>query len=191
MFTDAFDFLIRTVLDLLTMLFLLRFFMQYFKAPFGNPVGAMVMALTDFAVKPTRKLVPSFKKIDLSTLILAILTQLLMQSALLWLKDFPIGLAGQGAWFALVGLSLLGTIKLTLDLFFYVLLLQAILSWVNPYSPISGVLNTLTKPVLDPIRRVVPMPAGIDFSPIIVMILIQMIEKSFIRAFEMQLITHF
>lgn len=187
MFTDAFDFLIRTVLELLTMLFLLRFFMQYFKAPFGNPLGAMVIALTDFAVKPTRKLVPSLKKIDLSTLLLALITQFLLQFSLLWLKNYPLSLAGQNAWFGLIGLSVVGTLRIALDVFFYVLLLQAILSWVNPFSPIAGVLNALTKPMLDPIRRVVPMPAGIDFSPIIVLILIQMLEKSFIRAFEVQL----
>jgi YggT family protein len=187
MFTDAFDFLIRTILELLMMLFLLRFFMQYFKAPFGNPLGVMVIALTDFAVKPMRKLVPSLKKIDLSTLLLALITQFILQFSVLWLKNYPLSLAGQNAWFGLIGLSIVGTVRITLDVFFYILLLQAILSWVNPFSPIAGVLNALTKPMLDPIRRIVPMPAGIDFSPIIALILIQMLEKSFIRAFEVQL----
>jgi len=187
MFTDAFDFLIRTILELLMMLFLLRFFMQYFKAPFGNPLGVMVIALTDFAVKPMRKLVPSLKKIDLSTLLLALITQFILQFSVLWLKNYPLSLAGQNAWFGLIGLSIVGTVRITLDVFFYILLLQAILSWVNPFSPIAGVLNALSKPMLDPIRRIVPMPAGIDFSPIIALILIQMLEKSFIRAFEVQL----
>jgi len=78
MFSSALDFLLSTILNTLTMMFLLRFFMQLFRTSFYNPLGQMVMTLTDFAVKPARKFIPSFKKIDLSTLFLAIVTQFLL-----------------------------------------------------------------------------------------------------------------
>ena len=94
------NFLLTTIFNLLTMLFLLRFFMQFFRAPFNNPLGLMVITLTDFAVKPVRRIIPSWKKIDLSTLFLAILTQFLLQLSLLWLRDFPLSVAGQSAWLA-------------------------------------------------------------------------------------------
>ena len=84
MFSTALHFLLNTIFNLLTLLFLLRFFLQLFKAPFNNPLAYMVVSLTDFAVKPARRLIPSWGKIDLSTLVLALITQLLLQFCLLW-----------------------------------------------------------------------------------------------------------
>ena len=191
MLTSALNFLLNTVLNLLTLLFLLRFFMQIMRASFNNPIGLMVISLTDFAVKPMRLIVPSFKKLDLSTLLLALITQLLLQLSLIWLRDFPMGLAGQSAWIALFGLSFLGVLKTSIDVFFYAILLQVILSWVNPQSPVSGVLNSLTKPLLAPIRRLLPAVSGLDFSPLVVLILIQMINISVIKTLEVNLLAMF
>ena len=67
MFTAALNFLVTTVLNLLTMLFLLRFILQLVRAPFNNPLAQMVVSLTNFAVKPVRKVLPSWGKFDLST----------------------------------------------------------------------------------------------------------------------------
>ena len=191
MLTTALNFLLSTVLNLLTLVFLLRFFMQLMRAPFNNPLGLMVISLTDFAVKPMRSIVPSFKKLDLSTLLLALITQLLLQFSLIWLRDFPMGLAGQSAWIALFGLSFLGVLKTSIDVFFYAILLQVILSWVNPQSPVSGVLQSLTEPLLAPIRRLLPTASGLDFSPLVVLILIQMINISIIKTLETNLLAMF
>lgn len=191
MFSSALTFLINTVLNLLTMLFLLRFFMQLFKAPFNNPLAYMVISLTDFAVKPVRRIMPSWGKIDLSTLFLALITQLLLQFCLLWLRDFPFSIAGQSAWLGLIGMSFLGLLRISLDVFFYTILLQVILSWVNPHTPIASALNSLTKPILAPIQRFIPMAGGIDFSPMVALIFIQMINVSLIKTLEMQLLSLF
>ena len=191
MFTSALNFLLNTVLNLLTLVFLLRFFMQLLRAPFNNPLGLMVISLTDFAVKPVRSIVPSFKKIDLSTLFLALLTQHILQISLIWLRDFPMNLAPQSAWIGLVGLSFLGVVKTSIDVFFYAILLQVILSWVNPQSPVSGVLNSLTEPLLRPIRKLLPAASGLDFSPLVVLILIQMINISVVRSLEANLLAMF
>jgi YggT family protein len=189
MLSTALNFLLSTVLNLLTLLFLLRFFLQLFKAPFNNPLSYMVVSLTDFAVKPTRRIVPSWGKIDLSTLILALVAQLLLQICLLWLRDLPISLVGNAIWTSLIGMSLLGVFRTVLDVFFYAILLQVILSWVNPHSPISSVLNSLTKPILAPIQRLLPTAGGMDFSPVVALILIQMLNVSVIRTLEQQLLT--
>ena len=77
MLTTALNFLLTTLFNMLTLLFLLRFFLQLFRAPFNNPLSYMVVSLTDFAVKPMRKIVPSWGKIDLSTLVLALFAQFL------------------------------------------------------------------------------------------------------------------
>ena len=191
MFSSALTFLLTTVLNLLTLLFLLRFFMQLFKAPFNNPLAYMVISLTDFAVKPVRRIIPSWGKFDLSTLFLALVTQALLQFSLLWLRGFPFSLAGQSAWLGLVGMSFLGVFKTGLDVFFYAILLQVILSWVNPHTPIASALNSLTKPILAPIQRFIPMAGGVDFSPIVALIFIQMINVSLIKTLEMQLLSLF
>ncbi len=191
MFTSALNFLVTTVLNLLTMLFLLRFVLQLVRASFSNPLSQMVVTLTNFAVKPVRKIIPSLGKFDLSTLFLAILTQFILQMSLVWLRDFPLSLAGQSVWTGIIGLSLIGVVRTFLDIFFYALLLQVILSWVNPHSPVSGVLDSLTKPLLSPIQRILPMASGIDFSPIVALIFLQMINVSVIKTLESQLISLF
>jgi YggT family protein len=191
MFSTALDFLLNTVLNLLAMLFLLRFFMQLVRAPFNNPLAYMVISLTDFAVKPVRRLIPSWGKIDLSTLFLALLAQFLLQISLLWLRDFPLSVAGHSAWLGLIGMSFLGVLRISLDVFFYAILLQVILSWVNPHSPLSSVLNSLTRPILDPIQRFLPMASGIDFSPIVALIFLQMLNVSVIKTLEIQLLSLF
>ena len=178
MLLRALTFLLTTVFNLLTLLFLLRFFLQLFKAPFNNPLTYMVVSLTDFAVKPARRIIPSWGKIDLSTLILALLAQFLLQFSLLWLRHLPLSLMGNAVWVSLAGTALLGFFSTALDVFFYAILLQVILSWVNPHSPISSVLNSLTKPILAPIQRILPVASGMDFSPIVALILIQMIKFS-------------
>ncbi len=189
MFSTALDFLLNTVLNLLTMLFLLRFFMQLFRVPFNNPLAYMVISLTDFAVKPVRRAIPSWGKLDLSTLILALLTQLLLQFSLVWVRGFPLSVAGQSAWIGLIGMGFLGVLRTGLDVFFYAILLQVILSWVNPHSPIANVLNSLTRPILEPIQRILPMASGIDFSPIVALILLQMINVSVVKTLEVQLLS--
>ena len=191
MFSTALNFLLTTLASLLTLLFLLRFFMQLCKASFKNPLGQMIISLTDFVVKPTRKLVPSLRKIDLSTLLLAFLTQLLLNICFLKLRGLPFGIEGHSAWPNLIGLSLIGLLRTSLDLFFYALMLQVILSWVNPHTPITDVLNSLTKPILAPIQRILPTASGIDFSPMVALILIQMLNISVVKTLELQLLTFF
>ena len=191
MISTALNFLLTTLASLLTLLFLLRFFMQLCKAPFKNPLGQMVISLTDFVVKPTRKLVPSLGKIDLSTLLLAFLTQLLLNICFLKLRGLPFSIEEHSAWPNLMGLGLIGVLRTSLDLFFYALMLQVILSWVSPYTPITDVLNSLTKPILAPIQRILPTASGIDFSPMFALILIQMVNISVVKTLELQLLTFF
>lgn len=180
MTTGPLHFLISTVLNLLTLMLLLRFFMQLLRAPFYNPIGQMVIALTDFIVRPARRFIPSWKKNDLSTLVLAFVTQLILQLLLLWLNGFPF-LVADGIWPYILLMALLGTIRATIDLFFYAIILQAILSWVNPNTPIAPIVSTITRPILDPIRKIMPVVNGIDFSPLAALILLQMINISIMK----------
>lgn len=178
MIQSATQFLLSTIFGLLTMMFLLRFIMQAFKVSFYNPIGQIVIALTDFAVKPARRFIPSWKKNDLSTLALAFITQLLLHLAIMVLSGFPFAVADVPVWPNILGLSLLGVVRTVLDIFFYALILHVILSWVNPHTPIAPVLHSLTRPILQPIQRLMPVLGGIDFSPLVAIILLQMLNVS-------------
>lgn len=191
MISSASHFLLSTIFNILTLMFLVRFLMQATKTPFHNPIGQIVIALTDFAVKPVRKFIPSWKKIDLSTLFLAFLTQVLLQSALLWFRDFPFAVANVPVAPSIIGLGLIGVVRTILDIFFYAIFLQVILSWVNPHTPIAPVLNSLTRPILGPIKKIVPAVSGIDFSPFIAIILLQMLNISVIATLEKSILSIF
>ena len=173
MFDPAIKFLLDTVFGLLTYAFLLRFAMQWLRAPFRNPVGQALTALTDWAVKPLRRALPGFRGIDWSTLLLAWLAQFawLLAVALLLGRG---GLDGM-AVLTLAVLAVVMLIKAALWLLIIVVLAQAILSWVAPDGPIAGLLNALTYRFLSPIRRRVPPLGGtLDLSPLIVIVLAQL-----------------
>lgn len=184
MLNDALHFLITTVFNLFTFLLLLRFYMQWLKAPFQNPLAQMCMALTDFIVKPTRKWIPSWKQLDVSTLLLALLVQCLLYFLLMAMVGFSSLSSAPSTWLQLLVTATFGLVKLSIDLFFYVIFLQAILSWVNPNTPIIGVLNALSRPILAPIRRLVSPVNGFDFSGIIALILLQMVNISVVPHLE-------
>lgn len=191
MLTNALGFLLHTILGLFTLAVLLRFFLQLTNAPFQNPASQAVVALTNFAVKPLRRIIPGWRGLDLSTLLLAFAGQLLLQLGILWLHDFPLLVAGQVIWAILLGLALLGVVKLSIYIFLYAVLLQAILSWVNPHTPITPVLHALTNPLLKPLRKYIPTASGIDLTPLVVFIIAEMLlivvvaplEQQFLRMF--------
>jgi len=172
MLTDALRFLLNTVFALIVYSALLRIFMQWLRAPFRNPLGQAVAALTDWAVKPLRKVLPGFRGFDWASLLVAWLAQLL------WLLSLA-GLGGgamSGALVApLAALSLVELLKAALWILIVAVFLQALLSWVAPDGPLAGVLNALTFRFLAPIRRVVPPIGGVlDLSPLIVIVLAQL-----------------
>ena len=103
------------------------------------------------------------------------------------MSQFPLAVAGETVWINILGLALLSTLRLIVDILFYSLLLQAILSWVNPLSAAAPLLNLMTNPILKPIRRFVPIANGIDFSSFVAMILLQMVNISFVIPLEKHL----
>ena len=177
MLVQALKFLLDTAFGLLTYAFLLRFAMQWLRAPFRNPVGQALTALTDWAVKPMRRLLPGFRGVDWSTLLLAWLAQYLWLIALTMLLGGGVfGSTEGGTVFAMLLLyAAIELLKAALWLLIVVVFAQAILSWVAPDGPVAGLLNALTYRFLRPVRRVVPPLGGtLDLSPLIVIVLAQL-----------------
>jgi YggT family protein len=190
MLNQALRFLIDTAFGFVVYAALLRFIMQWMRAPFRNPIGQAVTALTDWAVKPLRKLLPGFGGYDWASLFFAWLGQVLWLAALAALgsAEFSGTLAGY-----LLALAVIELLKASLWILMGAVFIQAILSWVAPDGPLAGVLNALTFRVLAPIRRVIPPLGGsLDLSPLIVIVLAQLalilpvawLEQSLARLFQ-------
>ena len=186
MIASALAFILQTIFGLFTLVLLLRFYLQLTRAPFQNPVSQAVVAVSNFIVKPVRRIIPGYRGIDLTTLLLAYLTQFILLLLLRWLGDFPFLVAGSGIWISLFGLALVEILKLSIYIFLYAVIAQAILSWINPYNQLTPLLDALTRPVLAPLRRVIPTAGGFDFSPIIVFIVAQLLIMLVITPLEVQ-----
>ena len=148
--------------------------MQWQRAPFRNPIGQAVAALTDWAVKPLRRLLPGFGGIDWSTLLLAWLAQFLWLSVLRLLQGFDA--FGGGVVLVFVLLAVIELVKAAVWILIVAVIVQAVLSWVAPDGPLAGLLNALTFRYLAPIRRLVPPLGGtLDLSPLILIVLLQLL----------------
>lgn len=176
MLNDAIRFLLNVVFGLFVYTALLRFIMQWMRAPFRNPVGQAVTALTDWAVKPMRKLIPGFGGYDWASLAVAWLLQVLWLAAVTALTARSSMLLTGPVAGLIVCMALIELVKAALWIVIVTVFVQALLSWIAPDGPLAGVLNALTFPLLAPVRRVVPPIGGaLDLSPLIVIVLAQLI----------------
>lgn len=184
MLIDALQFLLRVLLGLAASAFWLRFYMQYARVPFHNPFAQFIVKVTDFAVRPLRRVIPGLFGLDLASLLLCYLSELLITLGSLWLVSYPFTVAG---WAVVPGF-LLHALAMLLQLTLYILMgmvfLQAIMSWVNPFSPLAPVFYALARPVLAPLQRLIPNIAGIDVSPIAAFILIQLLLITVVGGLE-------
>lgn len=190
MLNNVLIFLLQVILGLLVLAFLLRFYFQLTHVSFQQQAAQIIVTLTNFAVKPARKIIPSVKKVDLSTLLLAYLTQFIITFASLWLKGFPLLVAGNSVWFTIALIALLGIISMSISIFMYAVLIQAVLSWVNPYTPIAPVLDKLTYPVLHTLRRFIPTAGSIDLTPLVFIIAAQLLLTTILLPIENSLLAN-
>ena len=175
MLNNALAYLIDVFFGLFTYTLLARLAMQWMRAPFRNPLGQAVMALTDWIVKPLRRVLPGFRGVDWATVIAAFVFQFAWLLALQLAFGPGFALFGVGLAFLLLA-TVIALVKALLWLLIVIVFAQAILSWVAPDGPLAGVLNALTFPVLRPVRRVVPPIGGtLDLSPLIVIVVAQLI----------------
>ncbi|MHB8823664.1 MAG: YggT family protein [Thiobacillus sp.] len=188
MIEGALKFLIQTLGNLFAIAVLLRFMMQLFRVPFRNPFAQFIVALTDFAVKPLRRVVPGLWGLDWACLVLAWLVELVVVTAGYWLDGFPFALAGGKIWPVMMGLAAVKLLSLTVYLVIGLTLIRAVLSWVNSDTPLVPVVYTLTEPFLRPLRRVVPMISNIDLTPLVLFILCQLVLMVPLLALERALL---
>jgi YggT family protein len=170
MFNEALLFLLDVLVQPFAAILLLRFHLQWLRAPMRNPVGEFVMVLTDFAVLRVRRFVPSVMGLDSATLLLALLVEMLYLTGFVWVQGFPL----HGFPPGLMLLAMVKLLKISLYLLMAAVFIQAILSWVNPYTPIAPLLASITLRFLQPLRRVVPMLGNLDLSALLLFIICQL-----------------
>ncbi len=175
MLTDALQFLLRTCFDLIAIAFGLRFYMQWTRVPFHNPFAQFIVRVTDFAVRPARRMIPGLLGLDLASLLLFYLAELLSVLSVYWLDGYPFLIAGAQVWPGFLAIALAAALRLALYVLMGLILIQAVLSWINPFSPHAPVFYALARPCLAPLQRFIPHVGGIDLSPLVALILIQLL----------------
>ena len=170
---EILGYLIQTLLTVYLVAMLLRFLLQVVRADFYNPISQFLVKITNPLVLPLRRVVPGFAGIDMASLLLALLLQLGAIVALLLINGL-----GMPNILLLLVWSALGVIGLLVNIYFFALLGMIILSWVAPGSnqPAIYLLHQITEPVMAPFRKALPAMGGMDFSPILLFILINIIQ---------------
>jgi len=175
MAAQALVFVLEVFFGLFVYGFLLRFLMQTMRAPFRNPAGQAVIALTDWAVKPLRKVIPGTKGYDWASLVASYLTLVLQVAVILMIFSGFTAITGDAVLFVLATAGIM-LLKAALWILIAVVIVQAILSWVAPDGPLAGMLNAMTFPFLRPLRRVIPPIGGtLDLTPLILIVAIQLV----------------
>ncbi len=168
--SDAATLLIQTLFGLYILVVLLRFLLQLVRADFYNPISQFIVKATQPPLGPMRRIIPGFGGIDLASLVL----MFLLQCAEIWLLSVIDGKAAGSVGIAIYAVAEL--LKLTIYLFFFSIIVQVVLSWVNPHAhnPITALIYRINEPILRPARRLLPPFSGVDLSPLLVLIALQL-----------------
>jgi YggT family protein len=167
--TQALYFVVKTLAQLCLLLLLLRFWLPWLRADFRNPVAQGILRFTSPLIIPLRRFLPSIGRLDTATVLVAFVVQFVTVLILLAI----VGRSADTLTVAFV--SVIELAILSLNLFFFAVLIRIILSWVAPgnYNPITALLTTLSEPILRPFRRLIPPIGGFDISPIFAIVLLQ------------------
>ena len=166
-------YVLQTLGSLYLLIVLLRFVLQLVRANFYNPLCQFAVKATQPLLKPLRRVIPSLFGLDMSSLVLALLLQILLFVVILMLNGY------QAFTVLLLPWGLIGIFSLFLKIIFWSMIISVILSWVAPgsRSPGAELVAQITEPVLAPFRRLIPNLGGLDISPIFAFIVIQLLQS--------------
>ena len=168
MFVQIGSFLLEALFGFFVFLVLLRFLLQSFKVPFHNPIGQFTIALTDWIVKPLRRVVPSFRRHDLASLVAAWLLIVAKLLLLMMLVGIAISISG------LFLHSILNLVSDVLRLIMLIVIVQVIISWINPHHPLGYIFDMLTRPFYRLFRFIKPV-GQFDLSPLFLLLAINIL----------------
>ncbi|HIM08697.1 MAG TPA: YggT family protein [Gammaproteobacteria bacterium] len=171
-FIQAAVFLIEIIFGLYILAVLLRFLLARVRADFYNPLSQFIVKITNPPIKPLRRLIPGYFGIDWPSIVLLFLVQ--------GLEIILISLVASGhvpSPLGLFVLTLAYLIKEVIYVYLFIIFIQIIISWINPgaYNPITVIMYQLSEPILKPARKLIPSAGGFDFSPMVVIICLQLL----------------
>lgn len=172
MWAEALSLLIDALVQPFAAILLFRFHAVWLRAPMRNPAGEFIMALTDFVVLRVRRFVPTAWGLDTATLALAFLAEFVYLWAFLWVRGYDFSV------FPLVGLlawTAVKLLKISIYILIGTLLAEAILSWINPYTPLAPMLAAFNRPFVQPLRRRIPPVGNVDLSILVLFLICQLI----------------
>jgi YggT family protein len=178
--TSPLTLIISTIFDLYVLLVLLRFMLQMLRADFYNPVSQFIVRLTSPPLKILRRIIPSLAGQDTAAILLCLaivytkfILLRLLDTGTIHIGGTLVSIDGTG-YLGLLIYSFADLISLFLTIFLIAIIIQVILSWVNPghYNPVVGLVNTLAAPALRPVKKLIPSIGGLDLSPIIATLMI-------------------
>ena len=169
MFGQIASLLVDTVAAFFVFMLLARFHFQWLRVPFRNPIGEFILATTSWCVVPARRVIPGLAGLDLPTLLLA----WLVQAAGVWIQA---GIAGASPGIAAVAaVAAVDLLRYSLYILVFAVLVQVVFSWINPHAPFAPLFDVITRPFLRPLRRVIPQMGSYDLSPLVLLVLIQVL----------------
>ena len=173
MMQQALQFLLDVLLQPFAVVLLLRFHLQWLRAPMHNPAGEFIMGITNFIVLRTRRYIPSFRGYDSSTLLLAYIfeTLYIYLSEFIWIYQSP---DGNYLFPGLLAMGIVKLLSLSITLLMVAVIVQAVLSWFAPHTAFSPVLNAITLPFLRPLRKHIPPVGNVDLSAFALIIICQL-----------------
>ena len=176
----ALVFIINTLLGLYTAAVLLRFLMQQVKADFYNPLAQAMMKATNPLLLPLRRVIRPWKRIDLASLVLAVLLQFGNVLLVTWLANRVSYDLAYSPGFLLMWTAL-KLLYILVNLYFFTILVEVLMSWFSQgRNPMDGLFRPVNAPLLRPVRRVLPPFSGLDFSPLVVLLVLQVIGYFFL-----------
>jgi len=174
MIQDAIKFVIDALFSLFILAALVRFWMQALRASARNPIAQFTIALTDWAVRPLRRVIPGVFALDIASLVVAWLGEFILQVLLIVVSGLS-PFANPAVLSVLLFLAFVKMIRLSIYVFMGAIIIQAVLSWVNPYHPVAPFFDALTRPFLRPVQKAIPPVGGVDITPVLVLIFLQLV----------------
>jgi YggT family protein len=168
MFTQIISFILNVIFGLLIGAALLRCYMNVARVPLANPLGQFILAITDWLVRPLRRVLPAAQRFDWASFLAAVLLAVLHAGLMTALVPGLVDAMGGMLAFALQEL-----LRVALQGLMLLLVVYAVLSWVSSDSPLYNILARMFTPLLAPIRRAVPLVGGVDLSPLILIVILQ------------------
>jgi len=173
-FITALVFLINTAFGIYILLLMLRFLFQWMRLPFrSHPILPILFRLTNLPLQFLYNFIPKWHEIDIAAIFLMLLLKMLELALVhIWLYEQSMSLM------VIVLLAVANLLSLLIYIFIFAIIIQAILSWVvkDSHNQLNDLLFHLNEPVLRPVRRWIPPLQGIDFSPLVVIIALQLAD---------------